>query len=149
MALGRRSRWNAIASSLRSRAESGVELHQTGRRHNRGVTLKPTTFLRRSTMPKFIIEREIPNAGALSATDLTAIAQKSCSVLRELGAEIQWVQSYVTEDKITCVYIASNAELIREHARRGGFPADRVLEIATVIDPTTAEGNRLAEVDAA
>jgi hypothetical protein len=97
-------------------------------------------------MPKFIIEREIPNAGALSAGDLTAIAQKSCSVLKELGAEIQWVQSYVTEDKITCVYIASSAELIREHARRGGFPADRVLEIAVIIDPTTAEGNKLAEV---
>jgi len=97
-------------------------------------------------MPKFIIEREIPNAGALSASELTAIAQKSCSVLRELGSEIQWVQSYVTEDKITCVYIASSAELIREHARRGGFPADRVLEIAAIIDPTTAENDRLASV---
>ena len=95
-------------------------------------------------MPKFIVEREIPNAGALSASELKSIAQRSCAVLRELGPTIQWVQSYVTEDKITCVYIAPNVELLREHARRGAFPADRVLEIATVIDPTTAELNELA-----
>lgn len=94
-------------------------------------------------MPKYIIEREIPNAGALGAADLQAISRKSCGVLQELGPEIQWVQSFVTEDKITCVYIAPNAELIREHARRGGFPADRVLEVATVIDPTTAESREL------
>jgi hypothetical protein len=100
-------------------------------------------------MPKFLIEREIPNAGALSATDLRNIAKKSCAVLRELGADIQWVQSYVTEDKVTCVYIASDAEIIREHARRGGFPADRVLEIATTIDPTTADENTLAAASAA
>jgi hypothetical protein len=90
-------------------------------------------------MPKYIIEREIPNAGALTPADLHAIAQKSCGVLQALGPEIQWVQSYVTEDKITCVYVAPNAEIIREHARRGGFPADKVLEVATIIDPTTAE----------
>jgi hypothetical protein len=90
-------------------------------------------------MPRYLIEREIPNAGALSAAELQAISQKSCGVLGELGPSIQWVQSYVTEDKITCVYLAPNAELIREHARRGGFPADRVLEVTTVIDPTTAE----------
>jgi|SRR5256885_11542153 len=95
-------------------------------------------------MPKFIIEREIPNAAALSAGDLQAIAQRSCTVLQGLGPSIQWVQSYVTEDKITCVYIAPNAEIIREHARRGGFPADRVLEVATIIDPTTAEVNEVA-----
>ena len=94
-------------------------------------------------MPKFIIEREIPGAAALSPADLQAISQKSCSVLRELGPNIQWVQSYVTEDKITCVYIAPNAELVRKHAQMGGFPADRVLEIATIIDPTTAESNEL------
>jgi uncharacterized protein DUF4242 len=94
-------------------------------------------------MPKYIIEREIPNAGALSAAELKAISQKSCGVLQELGPSIQWVQSYVTEDKITCVYIAANADLIREHARRGGFPADRVLEVAMIIDPTTAESNDL------
>ena len=96
-------------------------------------------------MPKYLIERDIPNAGALSLADLKAISQRSCAVLRELGPSIQWVQSYVTEDKITCVYIAPNAELIREHARRGGFPAERVLEIGMIIDPTTAETNVLAE----
>ena len=95
-------------------------------------------------MPKYLIEREIPNAGALSASELQAISQKSCGVLQELGPSIQWVQSYVTEDKITCVYIAPNADLIREHAKRGGFPADRVLEVTTIIDPTTAETSQLA-----
>jgi hypothetical protein len=95
-------------------------------------------------MPKYIIEREIPNAAALSPTELQAISQRSCAVLRELGPSIQWVQSYVTEDKITCVYIAPNADLIRAHAKRGGFPADRILEVATIIDPTTAESNELA-----
>jgi hypothetical protein len=100
-------------------------------------------------MPKFLIEREIPNAGALSATDLRNIAKTSCAVLKELGADIQWVQSYVTEDKITCIYISTSMELIREHARRGGFPADRVLEIAEIIDPTTAEENALSAATAA
>ena len=95
-------------------------------------------------MPKYIIEREIPNAAALSATDLQGISQRSCAVLRQLGPSIQWVQSFVTEDKITCVYIAPNPELIREHARLGGFPADRVLEVAAIIDPTTAESSELA-----
>ncbi|HET9134396.1 MAG TPA: DUF4242 domain-containing protein [Gemmatimonadales bacterium] len=90
-------------------------------------------------MPKFLIEREIPNAGALSADELRGIAQKSKSVLEELGPAIQWVQSYVSGDKITCVYIAPNADMIREHARRGCFPADKVLEVKTIIDPTTAE----------
>ncbi|HET7598656.1 MAG TPA: DUF4242 domain-containing protein [Gemmatimonadales bacterium] len=95
-------------------------------------------------MPKYLIEREIPNAAALSVTELKAISQRSRAVLRELGPEIQWVQSYVTEDKIVCVYIAPNQEMILEHARRGGFPADRVLEVAAIIDPTTAEENELA-----
>jgi cell division inhibitor SulA len=95
-------------------------------------------------MPKYLIERDIPNAAALSALDLQGIAQRSCAVLHQLGPSIQWVQSFVTEDKITCVDIAPNAELVREHARRGGFPADRVLEVSTIIDPTTAEVNRLA-----
>ena len=97
-------------------------------------------------MPKYIIEREVPNAATLSAADLKGIAQRSCAVLQQLGPSIQWVQSFVTEDKITCVYIAPNTELVREHARLGGFPADRVLEVAAVIDPTTAEWNELAEV---
>jgi hypothetical protein len=95
-------------------------------------------------MPKYLIEREIPNAGALSAAELKSISQRSCAVLQQLGPSIQWVQSYVTEDKITCVYIASNADIIREHARLGGLPADQVLEIAEVIDPTTAETNEMA-----
>jgi hypothetical protein len=95
-------------------------------------------------MPKYIIEREIPNAAAISGPDLKGIAQRSCAVLKDLGPSIQWVQSYVTEDKITCVYIAPNADIIREHARLGGFPADRVLEVARIIDPTTAEANELA-----
>lgn len=100
-------------------------------------------------MPKYIIEREIPNAASLSAADLQAISQRSCGVLRSLGPSIQWVQSFVTEDKITCVYIAPNADIIREHAKLGGFPADRVLEVSTIIDPTTAEENELAPVAAA
>jgi hypothetical protein len=99
-------------------------------------------------MPKFIIEREIPNAAALSPAQLTSIAQRSCEVLRQLGPQIQWVESYVTEDKITCVYIAPNADLIRVHARLGNFPADRVLEVARIIDPTTAETNALATAGA-
>ena len=95
-------------------------------------------------MPKYLIEREIPNAGALSPAELKAIAQRSCAALQQLGSCIQWVQSFVTEDKITCIYIAPNADIIREHAKLGGFPADRVLEVATIIDPTTAESNELA-----
>jgi hypothetical protein len=95
-------------------------------------------------MPKYLIDREIPNAGALSAAELKSISQRSCAVLQQLGPGIQWVQSYVTEDRITCVYIAPNADIIRDHARLGGFPADRVLEIAVIIDPTTAEANELA-----
>jgi hypothetical protein len=95
-------------------------------------------------MPKYIIEREIPNAGALSAEELRTIAQRSCAVLKSLGPEIQWIQSYVTEDKITCVYIAPSIELVVRHARLGGFPADRVLEVGTIIDPTTAEVREVA-----
>jgi hypothetical protein len=90
-------------------------------------------------MPKFLIERELPGAGQLSAGDLQGVSQKSCTILQELGPQIQWVQSYVTGDKIYCVYLAPNEEIIREHARRGGFPANRISEIKTVIDPTTAE----------
>lgn len=90
-------------------------------------------------MPKFLIEREIPGAGKLSAADLHGISQKSCSVLQAMGPQIQWVQSYVTADKIYCVYIAPNAEAVREHAQRGGFPANSVAQITTIIDPTTAE----------
>ncbi len=91
-------------------------------------------------MPKYLIEREIPGAGKLSAQELQAISQKSCGVLNQMGPQIQWVQSYVTDDKITCVYIAPNEEMVREHARQGGFPANSVSAIRSVIDPTTAEG---------
>ena len=91
-------------------------------------------------MPKFLIEREIPDAGKLSTQELQAISQKSCSVLQRMGPQIQWVESYVTGDKVYCVYIAPSEEMIREHARQGGFPANRVSEIKSVIDPTTAEG---------
>ncbi len=91
-------------------------------------------------MPKYVIERDIPGAGKLSSKDLHAISQKSCNVLNRLGPQIQWVQSYVTEDKVYCVYIAPNEEMIREHARQGGFPANRISEIKSMIDPTSAEG---------
>lgn len=90
-------------------------------------------------MPQYLIERNIPGAGALSATQLKAIAQTSCGVLNELGPQIQWVHSYVTADQIHCIYRAPNEAMVREHARLGGFPADRVSEITTIIDPTIAE----------
>ena len=90
-------------------------------------------------MPKYVIERELPGAGKLSPQELQGISQKSCSVLSELGSEIQWLESYVTDDKIYCVYIAPNEEMVREHASRGGFPADWVSAVRHVIDPTTAE----------
>jgi uncharacterized protein DUF4242 len=90
-------------------------------------------------MPKYVIERELPGAGKLSAQELQAVSQKSCSVLNKLGPQIQWVQSYVTDDKIYCVYIAPDEAMVREHARQGGFPANRVSEVRTMIDPTTAE----------
>ncbi len=90
-------------------------------------------------MPKYVIEREIPGAGKLSPAELQAISQKSCSVLNQLGPQIQWVQSFVTEDKVYCVYIAPDEETVREHARRGGFPANRISAVESVIDPTTAE----------
>jgi len=90
-------------------------------------------------MPRFVIERSLPGAGKLSAEQLQGISQKSCGVLNQLGPQIQWLQSYVTADKIYCVYIAPDAAAVREHARLGGFPADQVSEVVTVIDPTTAE----------
>jgi cell division inhibitor SulA len=91
-------------------------------------------------MPKYVIEREVPGAGKMTPDQLTAISQTSCGVLRKLGSEIQWVNSYVTDDKIYCVYIAPNEEMVREHARQGGFPANRVSQVRSSIDPTTAEG---------
>ena len=91
-------------------------------------------------MPKYVIEREMPSVGDLSAEQLRGAAQGSCGVLSEMGTRIQWLESYVTEDKIYCVYIAPDEETVREHARRGGLPANRVSEVVTIIDPTTAEG---------
>lgn len=90
-------------------------------------------------MPKYVIERTVPGAGQMDSAALAAIAAKSNEVLRELGPDVQWVESYVSDDKITCVYVAANEAIIREHANRGGFPADAVLEVRAVIDPTTAE----------
>jgi cell division inhibitor SulA len=90
-------------------------------------------------MPKYVIEREIPNAGSLTQDQVLGISQKSCSVLKNLGPQIQWIESYVTQDKIYCVYIAPNEAMVREHAKQGGFPANRVSEVKRIIDPTSAE----------
>ena len=90
-------------------------------------------------MPKYVIEREIPGAGNLSPQELQSVSQTSCNVLRKMGPDIQWVQSYVTGDKVYCIYIAPNEEMIRQHAREGGFPANSISEIKTIIDPTTSE----------
>lgn len=91
-------------------------------------------------MPKYVIEREIPGAGAFSADTLKAISQKSCGVLNNLGPQIQWIHSYVTDNKIYCIYNAPNEAMVREHAQQGGFPANSIAEVRTIIDPTTAEG---------
>jgi hypothetical protein len=90
-------------------------------------------------MPKYIIEREIPGAGSLTVQDLQGISQKSCSILGNIGPKIQWLESYVTEDKVYCVYIAPDEASIKEHAEKGGFPANRISRVNTIIDPTTAE----------
>lgn len=90
-------------------------------------------------MPKFIIEREIPGAGDLTEKELQAISQKSCSVLGQMGPQIQWVQSFVTDDKVYCVYIAPDEAMVEEHARQGGFPANKISRVKSIIDPTTAE----------
>jgi hypothetical protein len=90
-------------------------------------------------MPKYVIERDIPGAGRLPPEELKAISQKSCSVLNKMGPQIQWVQSYVTDDKVYCIYIAPNEKTVREHAEQGGGPVDRISQVASVIDPTTAE----------
>ncbi len=90
-------------------------------------------------MPKYVIERDIPGAGKLSVSELQAISQKSCGVLQKLGPTINWVESYVTGDKVYCIYIAPNEAIVREHAKMGGFPANRVSEVKSIIDPTTSE----------
>jgi hypothetical protein len=93
-------------------------------------------------MPKYVIERDIPNVGSVTPDQVIALSQKSCSVLSSLGPQIQWVHSYLTQDKIYCVYIAPDEEMVREHAKRGGFPANRVSEVKLVIDPTSAEASK-------
>jgi hypothetical protein len=90
-------------------------------------------------MPKFVVEREIPGAGSLTPEQLQAISQKSCGVLRQMGPEIQWIESFVTDDKVYCVYIAPDAEAIRRHAQQGGFPANRITQVHSIIDPSTAD----------
>jgi hypothetical protein len=95
--------------------------------------------LKLNLYPKFVIEREIPNGGKLSLEELQGSSRKSCEMLRTLGPQIQWLQSYVTDDKIYCVYIAANRQMVEEHAKQGGFPANRASEVKSVIDPTTAE----------
>jgi hypothetical protein len=92
-------------------------------------------------MPKYLIEREIPNAGDLNLTDLQQIAQKSCSILKDMGPQIQWIESYVTDNKVYCVYISPDEQSIKTHAERGEFPANNIAEIKTMINPTTAENN--------
>jgi len=106
-----------------------------------GAKLKSQTSrkLKLQIMPKYVIEREIPGAGKLSPVELKGIAETSCNVLRNMGPEIQWIHSYVVTDKMYCVYIAPNEELVREHAKQGGFPANSVSQVSTIIDPTTAE----------
>jgi hypothetical protein len=104
----------------------------------KSIHLWPGLSKETPTMPKYVIERTMPGAGSLSKDDLRAASQKSCSVLQGLGPQIQWVHSYVTDDKIYCVYIAPSKQLIEEHARQGGFPADRISEVRAMIDPTTA-----------
>jgi hypothetical protein len=91
-------------------------------------------------MPKYVIEREIPGAGNMSAQELQAVSQKSCGVLNSMGPRIQWIQSFVTGDKVYCIYIAPDEQTVREHAERGGFPANRISEVKAIIDPTTSEG---------
>jgi hypothetical protein len=91
-------------------------------------------------MPKYVIEREIPDAGKLTQEQIVGISQKSCGVLKNMGPQIQWIESFVTADKIYCVYIAPNEAMVREHAKQGGFPANRVSEVKRMIDPTSAEG---------
>src|ERR1700742_2450665 len=109
------------------------------KRLTRSLSLSVLTSFLEEQMPKYVIEREIPGAGDLSPQDLQAVSQKSCTVLQNLGPQIQWVQSYVTGDKLYCIYIAPSEDMIRAHAQQGGFPANRISEIKSVIDPTTAE----------
>src|SRR5207247_3016309 len=129
----RRNSRLACNSNL-SRSESVLVLHLLA------ATKSKSKFNQsKKPMPKFIIERELPGAGKMSADELHGISQKSCSVLNQLGPQMQWLESHVTNDKIYCIYIAPNEEMIREHAKRGGFPANRISEITSVIYPTPVQ----------
>ena len=97
-------------------------------------------------MKRYLIEREIPGAEKLTAEDLRGIATRSCNVLRTMGSEIQWIQSYVTENRITCVYLAANEDIVRQHASRGGFPANRVAEVVAMMDPTTEDAGQRSQI---
>jgi hypothetical protein len=125
-----------LTDSQKATYEPTVALH-VPKRHDRRI--RNDNFSGDGTMPRYVIERDLPGAGELSAEQLRGVSQKSCSVLRKLGPEIQWVESYVTSDKIYCVYVAPNEQLIRRHAEEGGFPANRISEVKAVISPTTAE----------
>jgi hypothetical protein len=123
---------------------NGIQSLQAVYRHSR--LQKPATNRRLpfalsqgEEMPKYVIEREIPGAGSLTPEQLHAISQTSCGVLRKMGPEIQWIESYVTDDKVYCVYFAQNEEMVREHAKQGGFPANKVSQVRSIIDPTTSE----------
>jgi hypothetical protein len=107
--------------------------------HSRTAGAQFAPSPKETVMPKFVIERTVPGAGKMSAADLKGISQKSCGVLKEMGPRVQWQQSYVTDDKIYCVYIADSADDVREHAKKGGFPAESVAAVRAVIDPATAE----------
>jgi hypothetical protein len=106
----------------------------------RACPLSLVPIERRYVVPKYVIERDIPGAGKLSPAEIQSISQRSCTVLERLGPRIQWVQSYVTDDRIYCIYLAPDESVVREHAKLGGFPANRISRVRTIIDPTTAEG---------
>ena len=128
---------SAAFSRIGMRCLSATQQHRITRAEKPTHSL-PRTHRETKQMPKYVIEREIPGAGQLTAEQLSGIANKSCDVLKQLGTEVQWVHSYITGDKVYCVYIAPNEDLIREHAQRGEFPANRISEVASIIDPTTA-----------
>src|SRR5438270_10942967 len=134
----RRGNWRLISSRTGSLSDRvSCRLRLCGEKNYRAAIAPSTGLITdwRSSMPKYVIEREIPGAGNMSPQDLQAVSQKSCSVLQNLGPQIQWVQSYVTGDKTYCVYIAPNEDMIREHALQGGFPANRISQIKSIIDP--------------
>jgi len=126
-----------LAFTISNCANNKNENAAVNEKKNNPEMLRPEALASNSNM--YVIEREIPGAGKLTAEELKAISQTSCGVLKEMGSEIQWVHSYVTDDKIYCVYTAPNVEMVQEHAKQGGFPANSVSKVATIIDPTTAE----------